>query len=235
MKQTISIFVAGVIAGALVMFLVGGQFSPKSPTKTMLKVTGPDGKSGFQLNVEGESIDYEKILNAMFASEFLKGAASTWLATKQNLYPIDSDTLVTAIATKLCEPIPDEPLAQRLAKGRECANKGVVSRLRALAFKRQPPFHYVGVDAQLGIPAHGANRPPRGRANVCRDGDFFGRKLQVANPRSGAFVEVEALGSYVCTPAVRFPDVQLSPEDARVLFGSISLNKFELVTVVPIE
>ena len=235
MSKEIGIFVAGAMAGALVLFLVGNQFSPVSPTKTQFKVTGPKGNGSIELNVEGESIDYEKILETMFSNDFLRPAAAGWLAEKQGLYNIDREELATAIATKLCEPIPQEPLNVRLAKGRACAEKLLAARLRELALKRRPPFHHVGKEGKMGYPSIAEHRPRAGFANVCRHGDYYGRRLQIVNPQNGELVEVQADGHYNCTPATTFPDVQLGVKDIERLLGNRPLQELENVIVVTID
>lgn len=228
-------FFAGLLVGALLLFLVGKQFSPINPMKTSFKVTGPGGKGTIELNVEGESIDYEKILIAMFSSDFLRPAAAGWLAEKQDLYGLDREELVTAIARKLCAPIPEEPLTEKLAKGRLCAEKIVVARLRELAHKRLPPFHHVGREGKAGLSSDSIHRPSTGTANVCLHGEYYGKRLQVTNPINGKLVEVSGTGHYVCTPAKRFPDIQLGRVEMIELFGQRPLTALENVVIVPLD
>jgi hypothetical protein len=205
------------------------------PTKTSLKVTGPDGKASVEFNVEGDSVDYSQLLNNMFADDFLRPAAIGWLGEKKKLYPLYDERLATAIAQELCEPIPDMPFEERLEKGKACANKPVPSRLRALALDHKPPFHYIGVLVKAGVPAEPAHQPQPRRANVCRDGGFLGKRLQVINPRTQKTLVVKAANSYTCTGYVRFPGIQLSPKDALALFEGQPLAALEDVIVVPLE
>jgi hypothetical protein len=227
-------FIVGVAFGALVVLLVW-KYGPAQPRKTSLKVTGPDGKASIEFNVEGDSVDYSQLLNKMFDDDFLRPAAIGWLGEKKKLYPLHEERLATAIAQELCEPIPDLPLEERLEKGKTCANKPVPSRLRALAFDHKPPFHYIGVPVKAGVPAEPRDQPQTHRANVCREGGFLGKRLQVINPRTQKTLIVKAANSYTCTGYVRFPGIQLSPQDATALFEGQPLAALEDVIVVPLE
>jgi hypothetical protein len=235
MKNYIFTFVGGVLVGLALMALLSKTVIPFNPEKTSLKITGPEGQGGFELNVEGESVDYAKILERLFADDFLRGAATGWLAQKEKVYSIQSEDIATAIATQICSPIPDSPLEAMLEKGRECAQKPVAARLRDLSREHKPPFHYVGIKGDMGVPENTANQPSPGRANVCRNGPFFGRKLQIGNLLNSTVIEVEATGSYPCTPAASFPAIQLSPNDALQLFPTTALSRLETVVIVPLE
>ena len=192
------IFLGGVVVGAILIFLFGSQFSPVNPTRASIIIKGPDGKGGFELNVTGEPVDYKSVLQGMFSDEFLQPAAIGWLATKQRMYKIDREELVVAISKDLCDPIPEKPLSEKIESGRKCAEKVVAARLRDLSDKRQPPFHHLGKVATMGFPGNRKHRPGQGFANVCKSGDFRGRKLQVSNPANQNVVEVEATGYYDC-------------------------------------
>lgn len=235
MKKELGLFIGGMAVGALLLFLIGRQFAPINPIKTSLKISGPDGKGAVELSVEGDSVDFARIMQKIFSDEFLKHAAIGWLAEKQDIYKIDREELATAIETKLCDPIPDEPLETRLKLGKACADKVVAARLRALADRRLPPFHHVGQVGSMGLPGNQKHRPAQGFANVCKTSEFRGRKLQVSNPSNGNVVEVEATGYYECTPATRFPDIQLGVSDATTLFPGLPLQQLEKVVIVPLN
>ena len=219
----------GFLTGALLVFSFG-RMIPAMPTGSSFKVTGPDGKTGVEIRVDGGGVEYEKVLHEMFASDFLRPAATGWLADKQNLYSLEGDRLVNAISTKLCEPIPTTPVKEMLDKGKACAEKPAALGLRELAFNHRPPFHYVGFEAKMGVVQLAA-----GKANVCRDRGLRGKRLQVANAAGSAVIEVDATGWYRCTPAAEFPDIQLSFDDAKQLFGDRPLARLETVIVVPLE
>lgn len=235
-KQFLTGLSIGLLAGCVLMFLFARNLAPEVITKSSFEIQLPGESSGsVKFNVEGEGIDYTRLLAAMFSNEFLKGGAISWLAEHQNLYPIASPDVATAISTELCEPIPKEPLDARISKGRECAEKPTAAALRRMASAHLPPFHYVGIRGILGVPGNPADRPRLGHASVCRDGDLFGKQIQIANPQNGAHITVDATGSYVCTPAFSFPDVQLGTEDAFALLGDRPIMQKEEIIIVPLN
>ena len=228
-------FFGGCLIGLVVMALLDRTVIPFNPEEMSLSIAGPGGKGGFELAVQGRTIDYARVLEQLFSDSFLSAAAAGWLAQHERAYSIDSEDLATAIATRICDPIPESPLEAWLEKARECAEKPVAARLRELSSAHQAPFHYVGKKGNMGVPEKTEHQPAAGRANVCRAGPFFGKKLQIGNLLNNTVIEVEATGSYACTPAATFPTVQLSPLDATLLFPKVSLNRLEPVIIVPLE
>ena len=130
MKSHVVTFFAGLIFGLSLMALLAKTVFPINPTKTTLQITGPEGKGGFSLKVEGEPINYEKVLEQLFTGTFMRYGVTGWLAQKEKIYSIESEELVTAIATQLCGPIPESPPDEKLRKEQECVNKPIVARLR---------------------------------------------------------------------------------------------------------
>jgi hypothetical protein len=234
MKNILSLF-AGVALGVLIMVLIGHSSSPAQVKKTNLKITGPKDWGSLDFSVEGDGVDFEKVLNGMFSNTFYRAGALGWLEEKQKIVPLESDSLATKIETDLCDPFPDQPLDLKIRKKRECAAKPAVKGLRDLAFNRKRPFHYVGNVGRMGVPELTQNKPTKGYANACKPGDYYGKRLQIGNPENNAVVEVLANGPYACTDAANFPDIQLSPEDARTLFPNAKLGQTEPVVIVPIE
>lgn len=86
----------------------------------------------------------------------------------------------------------------------------------------------------MGVPRRSENKPPVGVANVCKEGGFFGKKLQVGNLQNDNVIEVVATGFYICTD-FGFPDIQLSPDDALTLFPITKLSQKENVFIVPLD
>jgi hypothetical protein len=234
MKKHLPGFLGGLFLGVLVAFLLR---TPLNLTNTSLKITGPDGEGSLTLEMTGSGIDYKEVLEKLFSdTSFLKPAAIGWLEQQQKIYPIDSMNLVNAVATQLCEPIPEQSLWElRIQKERECEEKPVVKQLRELARTKAMPFHYVGKVGAMGVPEDPQNQPKEQNANVCLNGEYYAKKLQVGNTHNDEVIEVQAFGSYVCTPAYRFPDIQLNPIDAKKLFKNIPLQKLQEVVIVPIE
>lgn len=149
--------------------------------------------------------------------------------------PLHDERLAIAIAQEPCEPIPDAPFEERLEKAKACANNPVPSGLRALAFDRKPPFHYIDPLVKAGVLAEREHQPQIHRANECREGGFPAKRLQVINPRTRKTLFVRAANSYTGTGFVRVPGIQLSPKDAKALFEGRPLPTLEEVIVVPLE
>lgn len=233
MNSKLACVVYGFGGGMFLMFLLGGNM-PISPTSVNFKITDPSGQGSIELQVDGEEINYEAVLEHVFKDDILGPGVAGWLQQKQQMFRLHDEALVTAIESSLCDPIPATPLTDRVEKAKECAEKEVVSGLRTLASNHRTPFHYVGVVAKVGIPAQEEHRPRPGRANVCRDGGLLGKTLEVIEPVTRTMIEVEATGSYSCTGYTKFPDIQLSMEDAGQLFGERPLGETEEIIVVPI-
>ena len=236
MKAKITIFFIGLVVGATLFFFTSKNMVPQSPESTDLTLQGPDGYPSLRFKVTGSGVDYRKLLENMFSDNFFRQGALSWLEQNQKSYSLSSTGLVTAVANSLCKPIPSSPLSERIRKEKECANKPVVHGLRELAFNRIEPFHYVGNLGKMGIPGRKSDQPKQGYANVCRPGEYVGKTLQVGNTAGSNVIEVVASGYYVCTDASSdYPDIQLSPDDANVLFPHTPFGKTEQVVIVPIN
>ncbi len=210
---------------------------PTNTNNVSFKLLGPDGKSSVEVKLSGDSIDYERILNELFAKEFLREAAIGWLQQKQKIYSLSDERLASAIADVCGSLPPTTSLQDYMTKAKECANKAVVARLRTLAFDHRPPFHYIGIEAQAGFPARANERPPSGHANVCKDGGFFGKTVQVSNPIRSDIqpITVEADRQYVCTHLTSYPDIQLSKDAFTSLFGNKPLSSVENVIIAALN
>lgn len=223
-------FLAGLVLGVAGFWMVGLASSP-NPGQGGLEVRGPGGSS-IRFEYATEGVDYLKILEDMFRHALFRPGVEGWLREQHKIYPIESETVVTAIRTELCPGAEPTDWAERFEWRRVCAEKPTVSSLRGLADGRQVPFHYLGRLGTMGIPSSPYTLP-RGRANVCRNGPFHGKRLQVQNPLSDDAVEVDAHGYYVCATD-NFPDIQLSPDDASSLFSARPLARLENVLIIPL-
>ncbi len=224
-------FLTGVAIGGAVVFMVG-QIGPVNPTRAALEITA--GLFSIKINNEGESLDYQTILEAMFDNNFIKSAAIEWLGKEHNIYPLEDVSLVTAIEKSLCDEIPEKPWHERFKKANDCAKKPVAAKLRKLANNHQPPFHFVGFERVAGFPA-GQGAPTTGYAYVCGNRQFFGKQLHVMNPKTNKLVEVNASRSLgYCTGLSGRPDIQLGSHDARTLFGNKPLSRTEMVIIIPL-
>lgn len=214
----------GMILGAWLHSLMQGESSD-------MEASAP-GIATVKFKSQARS-DYATVLRQLFADPKQRGEVVAWLESNASIYAPTSHNLPDAVALAACESFPNEVNPDVIAAKRRCAEKPNVRRFRQLASEHKPPFHYVGLLGAMGVPS--GSRLTQGMANACRPGDIFGKRLQVANPESGAQVEVTASGSYICTGALPTPDVQLSPEDARTLFPDRALAKTEQVLIVPLD
>jgi hypothetical protein len=216
-----------VLFTGLVVWAIGPRV--KDPQGQQIDVEFPGGGK-ISIQSQREPLDHEVFLERLFATHFARNGILGWLREKQRVYLIDSPDLADALNRAICQPIPDKPMEERLAKAQECAAKPAVAALRSLSARRQIPFHYVGDRVLAGVQAQTPHRPGRGRANVCRTGPYVGQRLQVVDMARNESVEVEASNTYPCTVG-EYPAIQLDPEDASVLFGRPA-NKLEEVIVV---
>lgn len=221
----------GFIAGALLVFLLGGL--TRDSKKASMKVDLPGGGT-VGVETEGRD-DYATALERIFADKATRAKAVAWLESHGNVFAPTSERLADAVARHACEAIPDGVTPEAMQAKRDCAERPGVRRFRELANSHEVPFHYVGVLGDMGVPASAANKPARGSANVCKPGQFHGKRLQVASTDGEQQIEVNATGYYLCTDAIPAPDIQLNPEDALALFPNGSLSKKEQVILVPLE
>ncbi len=220
-----------VVLAIVELFIIMRGMNPESVD---LNITDPSGKAAVKLQVKAQQVSYDAILDTIFSKpdSVIAFGVNEWIREKKHMYPLDDERLASALASDLCDPIPESPIEEHLRKAQECADKPTASRLRELAENHLRPFHYIGIQARLGIPEAPEDRPARGRASVCRELGLLGKHLEVVvGERS---IQVEASGSYACTGFTTFPDIQLSLEDAVKLF-SRPINKLEQVVVVPIS
>ncbi len=212
---------------ALGMALMGGiWFAMSADNSKLLKVS--IGDVTLEMQADNMEIEHEALLDSMYTNDFTRGGLMAWLGSRQIFAAADL-ALVEAIATQVCEPIPENDREARLRLGRECASKPVVAELRRRADRRATPFHYTADVVKFGVPN---DRPPQGRAYACRNGVFWGRTVQLSsldyNRRS---VRVEVTGHYPCVgPSV--PHIQLSEEDAVSLVGGPTRRTEEALAIV---
>ena len=213
----------GIFLGAVAMALISDHES------TNLSVAVGSLSLGLE-TVDGK-IDQQKLLDDMYAENFARDGLMGWLR-KKSIYEISDQGLADALNQDLCEPIPEEPIASRIATGAACAEKPVARRLRELVQGRQPPFHYVGSEIEVGIPSADDGRPDEGRANACQEGPLVGRKVLLMNPLNEKEIEVLATGRYACPGFRKTADLQLHPNDANRIFDG-ALDKYnDAVAVV---
>ncbi len=189
-------------------------FAMSADSSTLLKVSV--GEATLEMQADNMEINHEALLDSMYTNGFTRGGLMAWLAGKQIFAAVDP-TLVEAIATEVCEPIPEDDRETRLRLGRDCASNEIVAELRRRADRRITPFHYIGDIVTIGVPEA---RPPQGRAYGCTDGLFWRRTVRLTNLNDDRrFVRVEVTaGHYPCIDPTA-PQIQLSEADAVSLFG----------------
>jgi len=189
-------------------------FAMSANDSKLLKVS--IGDATLEMQADNMEIAHEVLLDSMYTNDFTRGGLMAWLASRQ-VFAAADPALVEAIATQVCEPIPEDDREARLRLGRECAGRPVVAELRRRADHRETPFHYTGDIVRIGVPD---TRPPQGKAFACRDGVFWRRSVRLTNLNDNQrFVRVEVTaGHYPCVDPTA-PQIQLSEEDAVSLFG----------------
>ena len=227
----VKIFSVGLLVGAFVGVLTSTSLWWSGNAESMqINVTVPNGPS-LNLTVEGFTLEQKALLDKIYGDDFARAGLIGWLLDKR-IFETSNPSLVEALNTTLCDPIPTAPLPDQIRAARQCAELPVALRLRELADQREIPFHYIGRIVQVGIPRNESNRPPNRRANVCGEGELRGRMVRLTNPVNNRSLEVEATGWYRCTGYERVPDIQLNPIDARAIFDGPFSEYQEAVAVI---
>ena len=168
------ISLGGIIGAAIVGLFWWGS---SGAAEKKLSITGPGGMS-MELNATEHTISHKDLLEQMDSTTFVRAGMIDWLATKR-IFEITDPKLADALR-ELCSPFPkkpDGPLTERMKVARTCAELPIAGELRKMATSKEVPFHYEGREVMVGFPAEGENRPPKGRANTCKeDVDFIGEE-----------------------------------------------------------
>ena len=222
-----------IVFGGVALLAIGllvGRTMPQTPEVQAVSITFPGGDP-VDLDTSTPEIGHDALLERLFAGEARHAAVSDWLRGR-DIYSLRDNGLADAIGTRLCDPIPDRPLAQRTARARACAETGVVRGLRELAERRAIPFHHLGVTVRVGVPEE---RPPRGSAAVCEGSELQGQTVELTYGPTGDSLEVDASwGTYSCTEVegAEYPDIQLNPFDAFEIFPRPLARFHEAVAII---
>ena len=213
----------------LVIGLLAGRAIPQAPTVEAVSVTFPGG-GAVELTTSAPEVSHESLLEEMFADGSTRNAVVDWLRAR-DFFSLDDDGLVDAIGTRLCDPIPDSPLARRTAAARECADGPLASGLRDLAERRAVPFHSLGRTVRVAIPE---DRPPRGSAAVCEGSELHGERVELTSDSGDSLVVDAAWGTYSCTEVegAEYPDIQINPFDAFEIFPRPLARFHEAVALI---
>ena len=219
------------IALALVASFGLGVFvasrGPSDPTDQTTEVMF--GDFGLKIDTSQQQVDHRTLLENLFANDFGKAGLMSWLADKE-IFSFDDARLAEALNERLCGPIPEQPLDQKIEASQDCADLPVAADLRQLVDQKRVPFHYVGITVQVGIPAR-EHQPRPGGANICADSELRGKRVELTDPQTSNRIEIQPSGTYECTGFTRFPDIQLNFEDAQELF-SAPLNELQEAVAV---
>lgn len=203
------------------------------PDEQQVVVQFPTGQGSLSIaSKKNAPIRHDSLVQILFKDDFSRNGLMGVLRERYKVYDLNDAALADGLARRICEPIPEQPLSDRIEKAQNCAGHPVVQALRSLARDHKVPFHYVGAQVQIGVQYEDQYRPGEGRANVCRAGPYVGQRLQLVEPVSLRTIEVEAAGVYNCTLNV-FPEVQLDPVDAQQLYRR-PVDKYEQAIVVPL-
>lgn len=174
------------------------------------------GDAELVIDLEKDLADDETLLGKIFSREYSAAGAQNWLRQEQNLYHYTDP----ALAQQLGNLTFDDPAAREL---------------RELRDRRQGPWAYQAQEVRIGVPERDY-QPQPGHANVCESGIFFRNNIEVFLPNQPERrILLEASGRYSCPEGYRFPDIQLSRDDALRLFGYNNFSKYETAAAVVVQ
>jgi hypothetical protein len=202
-----------------VVCLLSGLAAGWGLSGTEAKATNISWKYGdaeLIIDLEKDMADDETLMNKIFSKEYSAAGATNWLKDEHSLFHFEDPEL----ARKISELEYESPAARELRELRE---------------KRIGPWAYQAQEVKVSIPEREV-QPFSGYANVCESGIFFRKKIEVFLPdRPDKKITLQASGRYACPDGYKFPDIQLSREDAKKLFGYTDFSKYETAAAVVIQ
>ncbi len=174
------------------------------------------GEAELVIDLEKDMADDETLISKIFSEEYSAAGATNWLKKKHELFHFTDPELID----KLKELDYESPAAREMRKMRD---------------KRIGPWAYQAQEVKVSIPEREV-QPFSGYANVCESGIFFRKQVEVFLPsRPDKKITLQATGRYACPEGYKFPDIQLSREDAKKLFGYTNFSKYETAAAVVIQ
>ena len=222
----ISSFVFGI--GLIVCFV----WMTRDAEEKQLQIAVPGGTS-ITVSAKGSKPNHVDVLEELYANSFGRDGLIGWLSGK-DFFHFQDQRLVTALSERLCEPIPDRPVNDKIEAGKKCSDLPVANGLRDLASLYKVPFHHVGTIINVGISLDSNHRPSEGKANVCEEGELRGKKIALTDMRSKQSIDVVATGRYACREFSIYPDLQLNSNDAGRLFSG-PLDKYQKAIAVVLD
>ena len=203
------------VVSALVVGVAGGYGLSGTDAK-QTAISWKYGDAELVIDLEKDLADDETLLAKIFSRDYAAAGAREWLKGEQGLYRYDDPDLANQIRTLDY----DDPASREL---------------RQLRNRRLGPWAYQAQDVKIGIPAR-PDQPLQGFANVCESGIFLRQRIEVFLPdQPDQRISLVASGRYACPAGFEFPDIQLSREDARKLFGYSDFSKYESAVAVVIQ
>ena len=142
-------FLLGVAAGTFVVGVFWWATGDSDESRS-LSFQFPGGSVDLSATADG-SLDHADALQEIFETDYARAGMLEWLETQQ-VYSLSSRELPDALAA-LCGS------GEREA----CITVPVIRDLRGKMLSRDPPFHYVGEDVEIGVPSR-EGQPPVGVA-----------------------------------------------------------------------
>jgi len=217
MSNTQTIFLAIV---CLALGLGAGWFlSDTGTNSTGIKIKF--GDSEVDINLDAQEIDAITLLDSIFSDDYEKLGPKKWLEENQGLYEYGDSRLVPLIATLDF----DHPSSVKLRELRD-AYSG--------------PFAEKSQDVVLGFPGDSLTTP--GKANGCATGpvSLLGRTVEIYQEgKADKAISLKVSGTYECKykqqrddGSYRYPNLQISPQDAKKLFGTSNMPQYTPVKLI---
>ncbi len=198
---------------------VGWFLSDTGTNSTGIKIKFGDSEVGINLNAR--EVDAISLLDSIFSDKYGKLGPQKWLEETQGLYEYADARLIPLIATLDF----DHPSS---------------IKLRELRDGYSGPFAEKSQDVVLGFPGDSLTTP--GKANGCATGplSLLGRTVEIYQEgKANNALSLRVSGTYACKykqqrddGSYRYPNLQISPQDAKKLFGTSNMPQFTPVKLI---
>ncbi|HFA50723.1 MAG TPA: hypothetical protein ENJ95_17075 [Bacteroidetes bacterium] len=211
-KKYLPVIITGIVCAALGTAL-GWNLSRGGVKSTDIKLNF--GSNSLEVNLDQDEIDAETFLGRIFEQGFSKSGAMDWLKLKQKIFHFKDPDIVKEFKTLP----PDDPVSEQLYK---------------LSASKTGPWAYQVDTVRISIPEK-KYQPRKGFVNVCENGKYRGRMLQLYNLDQSIAIDLTASGKYACPTGLKFPDIQLNAKDAKKLLGDDNFSKYEEAIVLILQ
>ena len=211
--KNILLYVFGAVACMAIGAAVGWNLSKGGAKQTHVNLKFGDNQ--LEVKLDQEQIDAPTFLGNMFGTDFSKSGVINWLREQQKIFHFEDPQIVEAFKTL----DPDHPVSEQLFK---------------LSSSKVGPWAYQIDTVKISIPEK-AYQPRSGTVNVCENGKYLGRELQLFNLDQSIKINVNATGKYACPPNYKYPDIQLNAKDAKKLLGYGNFSKYEKAVALIVQ